>query len=429
MKNLIPAADLTGKFAIVTGANSGTGFGVTEHLLRLNATVILACRSDVKCNLSANKLRRKYPNKIEQVITRSLDLADLNSVKSFSDQYQKEFNRLDILVNNAGLLSAPGAVTKQGLEESFGAMHIGHFALTKWLLQLIMKPVPIDKEGKTSLVDAARIVNVASFAYVVGNFDISLMNDTGAGDLMGEKTQCQTFGPNGMFDCCPMGTCPHTNAYARAKLANILHAQELQKRIDDWISTASNGGPSKKFRRVITSSLHPGSVSTNIISFIQSGVYSLVLRNIVDAGYVILDAILSDNYVPGSFFDAVRRPHDLSDYATNGMALHLKNFPEAKSLPFAKPAQFSFFSFDKFLWSRKEFVVPTPIVKKFAPDQVTVVMEKQVYSSDAVASRLWEVSEQIVADWSKQKAVLTTPVISSYTGLAIPKRKKLLGIF
>ena len=192
--------------------------------------MIMACRSSSKCEKAATKIGQHYPNISHHIVPMQLDLSDLESVWSFTQQFSNRFGRLDVLINNAGLYSEAGGRSKQGLEELFGAMHLGHFALTKWLIPLLQKPL---STSLRSFLEPARVINVASCAFVIGNFHPSLMsNDSAAvgfGDLHGEITD--NCGKN--MSCCPfLRLCPNTNGYARAKLANVLHARELQKVLD-----------------------------------------------------------------------------------------------------------------------------------------------------------------------------------------------------
>jgi hypothetical protein len=176
--------------------------------------------------------------------------------------------------------------TVQGLETSIGVMYVGHFALTKWLKELLLKPVASSDEP-------SRVINIASAAYVAGAFHSSLFLENGFGDFKGEYVDnCGTTGPFDLISCCPALRCPHTNGYSRAKLANILHAQELQRRTDLQ-------GLKKNNRMLLAYSLHPGVVSTNIHPFLSSKLMSLILRSSYDAAFVALHAILSDNIMPG----------------------------------------------------------------------------------------------------------------------------------
>ena len=263
MKKIAGKYDLTGSIAVVTGANKGTGAGIVQVLASRGAEVIMACRSLSKCRTAqtelealltkeyttvhenAMKTNTSLPIAVGTLHVMQLDLADLASVRSFADDLSAKFPRVDILVNNAGLIAVPGERTVQGYEAMLGVMHLGHFALTKWLMPMLLKTEPIvDTEGKTEDVvsnqtspvydwqSTARVINIASQVYAFGSFDASLMVDDGTGDFHGELTDNCAFTMGKMMSCCPFLKCPVTNGYARSKLANVLHIHELQRRTD-----------------------------------------------------------------------------------------------------------------------------------------------------------------------------------------------------
>jgi NAD(P)-dependent dehydrogenase (short-subunit alcohol dehydrogenase family) len=123
----IKLKDMTGSVCLITGSNSGIGMGVAEQLLALNCHVVMACRSKEKCDIAASKLKEQdlilskkagnakklskpkvYYNGTGLITTMTLDLADLDSVKEFTNQFKRKFQRLDVLVNNAGLVANKG---------------------------------------------------------------------------------------------------------------------------------------------------------------------------------------------------------------------------------------------------------------------------------------------------------------------------------
>lgn len=396
IRNVIKYRNLQDHVAIVTGGNSGTGFSVAKHLVASNCYVVVGCRSMEKCNQAVTDIQAIFPAKSGLIRAMHLDLNDLGSVKSFVEEFERHYDRLDYLVNNAGLVAATGTKTKQGLEESFGAMHIGHFALTKWLLKLLTKPILGE-----NVSHAAKVINVASAAYVSGNFHPSLFSVTAGGDLKGEITNnCPLYGPFELISCCPLNACPNTNGYARAKLSNILHAQELQRRFDEHVYASLNSLFPKHYRRLVTASLHPGTVSTNIAPLLK---YSpSFTRSSDDGGLVILHAIFDDSYVPGSFIDEMLTAHDLMNHRDSHLAMHLSAFPAAQELPFAKDqSSLRSFSFHKLLWNIQSFIVP----------QSAELLELTAReSAHLVATRLWDVSDQIVHDWEAKRNILLSPI-------------------
>ena len=184
--------DQTGRIAIVTGANSGIGFETARALAQKGATMIMACRNKEKMENAAEKIQSKNPE--GNVVTMVLDLSDLDSVRQFADEFRAQFGRLDLLINNAGIMVPPYGLTAQGFETQFGVNHLGHFALTGLLLDIL-----IDTPG-------SRVVTVSSMAHRFGsiNFD----------DLNWE----QGYSPNA--------------AYGQSKLANLLFTHALQRKLE-----------------------------------------------------------------------------------------------------------------------------------------------------------------------------------------------------
>jgi len=206
--------DLTGKVAIVTGANSGIGFETAKALAEKGAKVILACRNLDKANLAAKEIRSMVRKAKLEII--QLDLADLASVRKFADAFKSKYESLDLLINNAGIMIPPLTKTADGFEVQFGANHLGHFALTGLLSEVILA------------TPNARIVNVSSGAHRMGTGTIDFDN------LNAEK-----------------GYQP-ANAYAQSKLANLLFTLELNSHLENIDSD------------VITTAAHPGWTVTGL---------------------------------------------------------------------------------------------------------------------------------------------------------------------
>jgi NAD(P)-dependent dehydrogenase (short-subunit alcohol dehydrogenase family) len=205
--------DLTGRIAVVTGANSGLGFETAKALAQHGAIVIAACRDEGRCSTAVERLRTSVPSaRLEPML---LDLADLDSVRGFAEEVRARHDSLDILVNNAGVMAPPRRMTtKQGFELQFGVNHLGHFALTGHLLPVLAR------------ARGARIVTVSSFAHESGAVDFD--------DLQRERH----YTPYG--------------AYGQSKLANVLFMRELDRRL----RRAGAG--------TISVGAHPGFASTNL---------------------------------------------------------------------------------------------------------------------------------------------------------------------
>jgi NAD(P)-dependent dehydrogenase (short-subunit alcohol dehydrogenase family) len=350
-----------------------------------------------KCTYAQRKLQKLFPARNDSVFAIQLELNDLESVLSFVTHFKSRFSRLDYLVNNAGSILPKGSRTKQGLEESLGTMHIGHFALTRWLLDLMSKPLP----GIDNTVDSARVINVASEGFLAGNFHPSIFLQTGEGDFNGEFTDNCEWKLGSLFPCCPSGSCPYTNGYARAKLANVLHIQELQRRYDRFLSNIPqqldvNEKVSNSFRRIVTASLHPGGVASNVASIMQY--VRPLLRSPDEAAWIVMHAILDNSFIPSAFIDSMKGSHDLDNYKRHELSTHLINFPAMEGNPefiYLRPDNgIRNFSLHSFAWGNTQFIKP-------------MIPDLQEKSNQEIAHllkiRLWDSSENIINNWLQKK--------------------------
>jgi NAD(P)-dependent dehydrogenase (short-subunit alcohol dehydrogenase family) len=129
--------DQTGKLAVVTGANSGTGKEATKRLAAAGARVVMAVRTPAKGEAARAEILAEHPN--AQLEVRRVDLADLESVREFAEKLTADEPYLDLLVNNAGVMTPPRRMTtKDGFELQFGSNFLGPFALTVRLLPLVL---------------------------------------------------------------------------------------------------------------------------------------------------------------------------------------------------------------------------------------------------------------------------------------------------
>jgi NAD(P)-dependent dehydrogenase (short-subunit alcohol dehydrogenase family) len=179
--------------AVVTGANSGIGREVARGLAAMGTEVVMAVRNVDRGRDAATDIEATCCGAVLDVM--ELDLADLVSVHRFADALRSSLSALDLLVNNAGISSTSLQRTVDGFELVLGTNHLGHFALTGLLMPLI-----------TALPEA-RVVTVTSLAHNSGRIDF--------GNLDGS----QGYSPS--------------RAYAQSKLANVLFAYELQRRLSD----------------------------------------------------------------------------------------------------------------------------------------------------------------------------------------------------
>ncbi|MDN6201499.1 MAG: oxidoreductase [Micrococcaceae bacterium] len=213
--------DLTGTTAVVTGANNGLGLATTRELLLHGAHVVMACRDPGKGRAAADRLRPELLASVGELRTEviQLDLSILSTVHSFARTVLTTHERLDLLVNNAGIMMTPYGLTAEGYELQFGTNHLGHFALTGLLLDLL------------AAVPGSRVVSLSSLAHRGGRMDFD--------DPLFEE-----------------GGYTPVAAYNRSKLANLLFTDELDRRL------RAAG------QETIAVAAHPGVVGTDLFGHV-----------------------------------------------------------------------------------------------------------------------------------------------------------------
>jgi protochlorophyllide reductase len=202
----------TGRVVIVTGANSGLGYESALAFAQKGATVIMACRNTKKGQAAYDDIMRQVPS--AKLDLMRLDLGNLASVRDFAAAFRAKYSQVDILLNNAGVMAIPRAETPDGFEMQFGVNHLGHFALTGLLLDMLLA------------TPKSRIVSVSSGAHRIGDFNFE--------DLQ-RKQNYTRYG-----------------AYGQSKLANVLFMRVLQKRLEAIGS------------ETISTGAHPGYSATNL---------------------------------------------------------------------------------------------------------------------------------------------------------------------
>jgi NAD(P)-dependent dehydrogenase (short-subunit alcohol dehydrogenase family) len=205
--------DLSGRLAVVTGANSGLGFGLARRLSAAGADVVMAIRTHVKGVAAIDEIRTTVPN--AKLTIKPLDLSSLAGVAALGEQLNADGRPIDILINNAGVMTPPKRdTTSDGFELQFGSNHLGHFALTAHLLPLLRA------------ADHARVVSLSSLAARQGRIHFD--------DPQFEQSYT------------PM------QAYGQSKLAVLMFARELDRR-----SRAAGWG-------ILSNAAHPGLTKTNL---------------------------------------------------------------------------------------------------------------------------------------------------------------------
>lgn len=204
--------DQAGRTVLVTGANSGIGLEAARVLARRGAHVVLACRNQAKAVEAQRSIEAGGKASLEIL---PLDLSSLASVREAAAAFRAKHARLDLLINNAGVMWPPHTFTAEGHEMQFGTNHLGHFALTGHLLDIVLG------------TPASRIVTVSSLAH-------------GSGRIA--------------FDDLAFRHTPYSRhrAYAQSKVANLLFAKELARRL------AQRGSGT------LSVACHPGVSATNL---------------------------------------------------------------------------------------------------------------------------------------------------------------------
>jgi NAD(P)-dependent dehydrogenase (short-subunit alcohol dehydrogenase family) len=201
-----------GKIAIVTGANEGLGKEITIALAKLNVKVIMACRNLEKAEITQAAILKTVPTASIEIM--ELDLSSLNSVRSFAKSFSSKYQQLHFLVENAGIMIPPFTKTEDGFESQFGVNYLSHFLLTNLLMPILKNTTE------------ARIATTSSIAHESGSIEFDNLN--------AEQSYARM------------------DAYRQSKLACLLFAFELQRRLE------------KAGSNIIAVSAHPGVSKTNL---------------------------------------------------------------------------------------------------------------------------------------------------------------------
>lgn len=228
--------DLTGKTILITGANSGLGLETARELARKGAHVVLACRNADKAATAVAQIRSAAPQAALEVM--ALDLASLQSIRSCAEAFRARHPQLHVLCNNAGIMAIPHARTADGFEMQLGTNHFGHFALTGLLLNVLLA------------TPGARVVTVSSGAHRIGRMQFD--------DLQWQRGYAKW------------------RAYGQSKLANLLFAYELQRRL------------SARGAALLSLACHPGYADTNLQAVGPQLAGSSFMGRVMDLGNRLL---------------------------------------------------------------------------------------------------------------------------------------------
>jgi len=213
---------LAGKVVVITGANTGIGKVCAYEMAHRGGKVIMLCRNYIRGQLAAEEIRSKTSN--GEMLVVECDLSSLSSVRLCVATLLTMVDHIDILLNNAGVCMLPYSITEDGIETTMAVNHFGHFLLTNLLMPLLQNTQILGLKSGNKCT--ARVVVVSS-----------LIHDKGKLHLEDLNYQLSCYVP--------------VQAYYDSKLANIMFAKELSKRL------GNNSG-------VNVYALHPGVIATDL---------------------------------------------------------------------------------------------------------------------------------------------------------------------
>ncbi len=246
------------KVILITGSTDGIGEETALRLVDMGHKVIIHGRSKDKLDETATRIADKTGSEVYDSF--AADLENLKAVKEMAGRVKEKYDRLDILINNAGVFEKQRELTADGFEKTFAVNHLSHFLLTNELLPLL--------KGNAH----SRIVIVSSrihASYI--DFD----------NLQGEKS----------YD--------GSEAYSRSKLANLLHAKALARKLD-----ASD---------VTVNAVHPGAINTKLLKKAFGPFGHSTKRGAENLLYVALEEELKN--VSGKYFEDQKEvaPAEIAD--------------------------------------------------------------------------------------------------------------------
>ncbi len=266
--------DLSGKHALVTGANSGIGLEAARELARHGARVTLACRSEERGAEAARDIARDAPSARLEVSR--LDLADLRSVERFAQEVRQP---VDLLLNNAGIMAIPRRTTADGFEMQLGTNHLGHFALTLRLLPHLVRAM---ERG------APRVVTVSSQAHRMGKLSRE--------DLQLERRYHKWL------------------AYGQSKLANLLFMRGLADRLEQ------HGLP------ILSVACHPGYAATQLAAVGPAMEGARVMGWLTEVGSAVVAQSAAQGALP-TLYAAVAPGVAARDYIGPGGPFQMRGAP------------------------------------------------------------------------------------------------------
>lgn len=284
MFKLDAVADISGKVAIVTGANAGLGLETTRLLAAKGMTVIMACRNADKAEAARQQILSTQPQAKLDILP--LDVSRLSSVREFAELFLVNYRQLDVLINNAGVMFPLFELTNDGFELQMATNYFGHFLLTGLLLP------------RLESTPGARVVTLSSIAHRGGFIDLNDLNSR------------QRYS--------------RVSAYAQSKLACLMFAFELQRRLQ------SAG------YQTMSVAAHPGVANTELARYLPAWLMRIVgplfLQSAQAGAEPTLYAALGDD-IRGGDFTGPRGFRELRGRAVKvGCARRARNAEVARQL-------------------------------------------------------------------------------------------------
>jgi len=238
---------LKGKWALVTGTNTGIGYVTVRELARKGANVIATSRSLEKGKIAESKLMKELNGTIDvgTIEYIELDLASIKNIKNFANKVKSKVKTIDMIILNAGIMMTPFGLTDDGFELQIGTNHLGHFTLIKLLNDII-------KRSKS------RIVTVSSCAHEGPYPEGGIIFDSFTSN----------YSYNSLY------------AYGQSKLANILFANELASRF--------NG------TGVTSNSLHPGMIKTELGRYVEEQIKKSFVLTLFSPIFALFNTAMMD---------------------------------------------------------------------------------------------------------------------------------------
>ena len=291
--------DLQSKVYIVTGGNAGIGYHTVFHLAKHNAKVYLGCRNAAKGTEAITNIKAQVPNANVQLLL--MDLKSMKSVIAAANEVLSKETKVHGLINSAGIMATPFEMTGDQFEAQIQTNYLSHWVLTYHLLPLLQKTAAGAARGDVRIVNVSSMGHKSAPSEGINFKDINLKESF-------------TF-----------------SRYAQSKLANVLHAKALNKRVGTQSQKAVAEG------EIWVASLHPGNVDTQLNTNSWGSALVPVLRCFgayikpEEGSFTSLYAVASSDFKAedsGEYFVSIAQKSKASQKATPELAEKLWTWTE-----------------------------------------------------------------------------------------------------